>query len=56
MAAYLTTVVAMVPLFFAGAGLLKAFAITTIMGVTVGVLITRPAYAAIVEILLKEDD
>jgi len=37
--AYFTTVVAMVPLLFAGA---------------VGVFITRPAYAAMIEILLKE--
>jgi preprotein translocase subunit SecD len=51
--AYLTMVFAMVPLLFAGAGLLKGFAITTILAVTVGVLITRPAYAAIVQMLLE---
>ncbi|MBT7787159.1 PDZ domain-containing protein [Candidatus Woesearchaeota archaeon] len=50
--AYATTVVAMLPLMFAGAGLLKQFAITTIAGVTIGVLITRPAFASIVEKLL----
>ncbi len=54
MAAYITTVVAMIPLVFAGAGLLKGFAITTIIGVSIGVFITRPAYAAIIETLLKE--
>ena len=54
MAAYFTTVVAMLPLVFAGAGLLKGFAITTIMGVSIGVFVTRPAYAAIIEILVKE--
>ena len=54
MAAYFTTLVAMVPLIFAGAGLLKGFALTTIIGVSVGVFITRPAYASIIEILLKE--
>ena len=53
-AAYFTTAVAMLPLLFAGAGLIKGFAITTIMGITFGVLIARPAYAAIVEILLRE--
>ncbi|MBW2977680.1 MMPL family transporter [Candidatus Woesearchaeota archaeon] len=53
-AAYFTTAVAMMPLIFAGAGLIKGFAITTVMGITFGVLIARPAYAAIVEILLKE--
>ena len=54
MAAYLTTMVAMVPLLFAGAGLLKGFAITTIFGITIGVFITRPVYATVVEILVKE--
>jgi preprotein translocase subunit SecD len=54
--AYFTIVVAMLPLWFAGAGLLKGFALTTIIGVTVGVLITRPAYAKIVEILCARED
>lgn len=54
MAAYLTAVVSMIPLLFAGAGLLKGFALTTIIGVSVGVFLTRPAYAAIVEILLNK--
>ncbi|MBW2992359.1 hypothetical protein KY345_04040 [Candidatus Woesearchaeota archaeon] len=54
MAAYTTTFVAMIPLMFAGAGLLKGFALTTIIGVSIGVFIVRPAYAAAVEILLKE--
>ncbi len=53
-AAYFTLTFAMVPLIFAGAGLLKGFAITTILGISIGVFITRPAYAATVEILLKE--
>ena len=53
MLAYLTVVVAMIPLVFAGAGLLKGFAITTIIGVTVGVFVTRPAYAAFIELFLK---
>ena len=53
MLAYFTVVAAMFPLIFAGAGLLKGFAITTIIGVTIGVFITRPAYSAFVEIMLK---
>ena len=51
--AYVTTVVAMFPLMFAGAGLIKGFALTTIAGVTIGVFITRPAFAAMIEKLLK---
>ena len=54
MGAYLTTVMAMVPLLFAGAGLLKGFALTTIAGVSFGVFISRPAFAAMIQILLEE--
>ncbi|MBI4140766.1 hypothetical protein HY485_02920 [Candidatus Woesearchaeota archaeon] len=53
--AYATITAAMVPLLFAGAGLLKGFALTTILGFTVGVLITRPAFAAVVEILIGDE-
>jgi preprotein translocase subunit SecD len=53
MASYFTLVVAMLPLLSAGAGLLKGFAITTILGVSIGVFITRPAFAVIAETLLK---
>ncbi|RMD66194.1 PDZ domain-containing protein [Candidatus Pacearchaeota archaeon] len=49
LSAYLTLVAAMVPLYWAGAGLFKGFAITTIIGVTAGVLITRPAFADIIK-------
>jgi len=51
--AYLTTVAGMIPLWFAGAGLLKGFAFTTIVGVSFGVLVARPAYAKVIEILLQ---
>jgi len=53
-AAYVTTLAAMLPLFKAGAGLLRGFALITIVGVTIGVFITRPAFAAIVEKLTEE--
>lgn len=54
MGAYLVDFAGMIPLWFAGAGLLKGFAFTTIMGVSFGVLIARPAYAVIIEKLIKE--
>ncbi len=47
--AFFTIIAAMLPLFWAGAGLLRGFAFTTIIGVTVGVLITRPAFADIIK-------
>ncbi|MBN1377314.1 hypothetical protein JW949_03225 [Candidatus Woesearchaeota archaeon] len=54
MAAYFTTLVAMLPLWFAGAGLLKGFALTTIIGISAGVLISRPAFGRMIEILVEE--
>ena len=56
MAAWAVTLASMIPLIFAGAGLLKGFALTTIIGVTIGVFITRPAYAAMSEILLNKEE
>lgn len=49
-----TSIGAMIPLMFIGIGFLRGFAITTIVGVLVGILITRPAYARIIEIMTKE--
>ena len=54
-AAYFATLAAMVPLWNAGAGLLRGFAVTTIIGISVGVLITRPAFATILENLLSNE-
>ena len=56
MASFFATAASMIPLMFAGAGLLKGFAITTIIGITNGVFITRPAFAEMMEILLEEDE
>jgi len=47
--AFFTIIAAMLPLFWAGAGMLRGFALTTIIGVTVGILITRPAFADMIE-------
>jgi preprotein translocase subunit SecD len=54
MGAYITLVVAMLPLYYAGAGLVRGFAITTFLGVSFGVFVTRPAFAALVEILHRD--
>ncbi len=48
-----TTVVAMSFLLVYFVGTLKGFAVTTILGVLIGVLITRPAYAEIAKYLLS---
>lgn len=52
--AFAATVAAMLPLLKAGAGLLTGFALITIIGVSIGVFVTRPAFAAILEILMEE--
>ncbi|MBS3072614.1 hypothetical protein J4477_02170 [Candidatus Pacearchaeota archaeon] len=52
--AYATSFVALIPLWRAGAGLLRGFAVTTIIGLTIGVLITRPAFADIIKSSSKE--
>lgn len=55
MAAYFTTFVAMIPLWYFGAGLLKGFAITTILGISLGVFVTRPAYAEFLKFTFEEE-
>ncbi len=48
-----TMVVAMLPLVFLVAEFVKGFAITTMIGIWIGVSITRPAYARIIEKVIK---
>ena len=52
--AYAATLAAMLPLVWAVAGLLRGFAIATIVGVTIGVFITRPAFGAMLEKLMNK--
>jgi preprotein translocase subunit SecD len=49
--AFFTAIVSLLPLFWAGAGLLKGFALTTMIGLTIGVLITRPAFADVIRLI-----
>jgi len=51
---YVTTLFALLPLMWAGAGLLKGFAITTIIGISAGVFITRPAFSEMVKKILRD--
>jgi preprotein translocase subunit SecD len=53
--AYLTMVASLIPLFWAGAGLLTGFALTTLIGISIGVFITRPAFADMIKLLDKEN-
>ncbi|MFC1685697.1 hypothetical protein ACFLZZ_01585 [Nanoarchaeota archaeon] len=54
MGAFATTFVAMIPLWWAGAGIIRGFALTTLIGISIGVLITRPAFANIIQQITKE--
>lgn len=51
---YFTTLFALMPLYWVGGGLLKGFVVTTIIGISAGVLITRPAFSEIVKKILKD--
>lgn len=53
LSAFALVIVAMLPLFWAGAGMLRGFALTTIIGVSVGILITRPAFSEIVKLIIE---
>ncbi|MCD6476542.1 MAG: hypothetical protein J7K26_00040 [Candidatus Aenigmarchaeota archaeon] len=50
-----TTIAAMLPLMFIGIGIMRGFAITTTIGVLVGILITRPAFGQIIEKVLENN-
>lgn len=51
-----TTIGAMIPLAYLGLGRISGFAIVTIVGVLIGVLVTRPAYGSVLRELLTEKD
>lgn len=53
--AYATTFAAMIPLWATGAGLLRGFAVITIIGISIGVFITRPVFGKLIETLLKKE-
>ncbi len=49
-----TVVAAMLPLLFIGVGVMRGFAITTLLGVFIGVFIARPAFSKIAEKILEK--
>jgi preprotein translocase subunit SecD len=49
-----TTIGAMLPLAYLGLGRISGFAIVTIVGVLIGVLVTRPAYGSILRELITD--
>ncbi len=51
---YFTSVASLIPLGWAVAGLFKGFAVTTIIGISAGVFITRPAFADLIMLIRKK--
>lgn len=50
-----TIAVAMLPLIFLGTGIMRGFAITTLIGLSVGIFITRPAFGRIAEHIMEKE-
>ena len=50
-----TTIAAMLPLLSVGAGSVRGFAFTTIVGMLIGVLLTRPVFAKVIEYLRRAE-
>lgn len=51
-----TIIAAMLPLLFVGIGVMRGFAITTTLGVLIGVFITRPAFGRVAEKILGKEE
>jgi preprotein translocase subunit SecD len=54
-AAAATTIAAMVALAYVGFGVMRGFALITIVGVLIGVLLARPAYASILSFIMAKE-
>lgn len=55
LSAFGSTTATMVPLMILGLGTVRGFAITTIIGLSIGILITRPAYLKVIQQLADEN-
>ncbi len=55
LSAFGSTTAVMVPLMILGLGTVRGFAITTILGLSVGILVTRPAYLTVIQQLSDEN-
>ncbi len=51
-----TVIAGVLPMMFIGVGVMKGFAVTTVLGVLIGIVITRPAFARIAEKLLEKEE
>ncbi len=51
-----TTIAAMLPLMIIGIGVMRGFAITTVLGILIAIFVTRPAFSKIAERLLEKEE
>jgi len=49
-------IASVLPMFFVGIGVMKGFAVTTLLGVLIGIGITRPAFAIVAEKVLSKEE
>ena len=49
-----TIVASVVPMIFVGMGAMKGFAVTTLLGIFIGIVITRPAFAIVAQRVLED--
>jgi len=51
-----TVIMGVAPMFFVGIGVMRGFAVTTTIGIFIGVIITRPAFSRVAEIILGKEE
>ncbi len=51
-----TVIAGVLPMMFIGVGAMKGFAVTTILGIFIGIVITRPAFARVAEKILEKEE
>jgi protein-export membrane protein SecD len=50
-----TVITGVAPMFFVGIGAMRGFAVTTTIGIFIGIVITRPAFSRVAEIILGKE-
>jgi preprotein translocase subunit SecD len=55
-AAAAMVIMGVAPMFFIGIGAMRGFAVTTAIGIFIGILITRPAFSRVAEIILGKEE
>jgi preprotein translocase subunit SecD len=51
-----TVITGVMPMFFVGIGVMRGFAVTTTIGIFIGIIITRPAFSRVAELILSREE